>query len=239
MAQIIAYRNLIIIGTSHISKYSVENVTEVISKLKPEIVAIELDIGRFNSLTTKKKSSFFEISRKAGFLSALFIVLGALLQSYLGKVTGVEPGSEMLTAIREAKKINSKLALIDQPIEITLQKLNLRFKDVVFIVYDSIASSIRKIFIKMKLMKAKENDFMSFDITKVPEDQAIEQMLKYLKEKMPKFYKALIEDRNKVMTINLIKLMKENSDKNIVAVMGAGHKDSVIRGVKNYFSKMD
>jgi len=237
MAQIIAYKNLVIIGTSHISKYSVNNVKEVISQLRPEIVAIELDMSRFNSLTTKKRSSFIEIAKNAGFFNAAFIVLGGLLQSYLGKVVGVEPGSEMLTSIREAKKINAKLALIDQPIEITLKRLDLRFKDIMFIIYDSVVSSLKRLLVKMKIIKRPEHDVFSFDLSKVPEDEAINYMLKYLKDKMPKFYSALIADRNKVMTINLIKLIKNNPDKNIVAVMGAGHKDAVIRGVKDYFEK--
>ena len=40
------YKNLIIIGTSHIAKQSLEEVQRTIEKEKPEIIALELDKKR-------------------------------------------------------------------------------------------------------------------------------------------------------------------------------------------------
>ena len=53
------YNGLTIIGTSHISKQSVNDVKEHILIEKPEIIAIELDKIRLYSLLNKKKKLTF------------------------------------------------------------------------------------------------------------------------------------------------------------------------------------
>ena len=49
------YKNLSIIGTSHIAKQSMDEVTHKIEALLPDIVAIELDKNRFNALLSESK----------------------------------------------------------------------------------------------------------------------------------------------------------------------------------------
>ena len=51
----IIYKNIIIIGTSHIAPESVKFVKEKIREEKPEIVAIELDKDRMMSLLQQQK----------------------------------------------------------------------------------------------------------------------------------------------------------------------------------------
>ena len=45
--------NIILVGTAHISKDSVEEVKKVIKKYKPDIVAVELCKRRHEALTKK------------------------------------------------------------------------------------------------------------------------------------------------------------------------------------------
>ncbi len=49
------YKNLIIIGTSHIAKQSLEEVKDVITNEKPDTVCIELDEKRFKALSEKNR----------------------------------------------------------------------------------------------------------------------------------------------------------------------------------------
>jgi len=49
------YRNLTIIGTSHIARESIEEVRNTIFKEKPDIIALELDRKRLYALMHKKK----------------------------------------------------------------------------------------------------------------------------------------------------------------------------------------
>ena len=50
-----AGRDITLVGTAHISKKSIREVREVITKEKPKVVAIELDQARYDALTKKKR----------------------------------------------------------------------------------------------------------------------------------------------------------------------------------------
>ena len=99
------YKNLTLIGTSHIAKQSLEEVNNAINKEKPDIIALELDKKRFFALThnIKRKLKLSDIKR-IGLKGYIFNLIGAWIEKKLGKYVGVEPGSEMITAIRLAKK---------------------------------------------------------------------------------------------------------------------------------------
>ena len=118
------YRNLTIIGTSHIAKQSLDDVEKEIESKKPDIIALELDRKRLYGLFKKQdKIRFYDI-RGVGIKGFIFSLIGAWAEKKLGKIVGVAPGSEMKKAVRLAKKHNIRLALIDQDIEITLKRFS-------------------------------------------------------------------------------------------------------------------
>jgi len=47
--------NIILVGTAHISKDSVDEVRDAIEKYKPDVVAVELCQKRYEALTEKDK----------------------------------------------------------------------------------------------------------------------------------------------------------------------------------------
>ena len=51
-------KNLIIIGTSHISIESVNEVASAIGEFQPDIIALELDLPRFKKIVSGKKEKF-------------------------------------------------------------------------------------------------------------------------------------------------------------------------------------
>src|SRR3989344_9213427 len=114
------YKNLHILGTSHISRQSVNEVKKAIKDLRPAIIALELDKSRFLSLTSNKKPGKLGSLKLLGIKGFLFNLVGAFIEKSLGKHTGIKPGTEMKTAINLAKKNNITLSLIDQPIQITI-----------------------------------------------------------------------------------------------------------------------
>jgi len=117
--------NIILIGTAHISQESVEEVKKVIEEYKPDIVAVELCQRRYDSITKKQEWENTPINKllKGGnaYLLLAQTFLGSI-QRKLGKEYGVEPGSEMIAAIDEAKKHNLQVALIDRDISVTLKR---------------------------------------------------------------------------------------------------------------------
>ncbi len=95
------YNNLIIIGTSHVAKQSLEEVESAINKEKPDIIALELDKRRFYSLLYKKKgkTSIGDI-RRIGIKGYIFSLIGAWVSKKIEKMVRIMPGSEMLKAIK-------------------------------------------------------------------------------------------------------------------------------------------
>ena len=219
------HKNITFIGTSHISRQSMDEVRNHIETYKPDIVGIELDRKRMQVLMQKgpRKISLRAIG-KVGLKGFLFSVLGAWAEKKLGDLVGVAPGSEMKTAIKLSMKHNLKIAMIDQDIEITLKRLSseLTWREKMNFVIDLVKAPFSR-------------EKIEFDLSKVPSSQLIKKMMLRLKVRYPNLYKVLVQERNVVIARNLNAITKENPDKKILAVMGAGHVEDVITLMK----KMD
>src|SRR3989338_6231305 len=218
------YKNLAIIGTSHIAKQSLEEVEKAIEEGKPDIVALELDRKRLYSLMNKeeRKISIYDI-RRVGFKGFIFSLIGSWAEKKLGKLVGVAPGSEMKKAVMLARKNKLKIALIDQDIEITLRRFSkaLTWKEK----WNFIADIVKQIF--------AGNREIEFDLTKVPEKKIIRKLIDKVKIRYPNIYKVLIEERNEVMAKNMKKIMEQNEDKKILSIIGAGHEEDILNIIKN------
>ena len=117
--------NIILIGTAHISKDSVKEVKEAIEKYKPDIVAVELCKRRYDAITKKDKWESTPVTKLLKSNNAYLMLAQTFLSSIqrkLGKEYGVEPGSEMIMAMKEAKKHGIEVALVDRDISITLKR---------------------------------------------------------------------------------------------------------------------
>lgn len=216
------YKNLTIIGTSHISIESIKEVQSTILNIKPDIIALELDSKRFYALTSKnKKTSLLDI-KKIGLKGYLFNLLGSYLEKKLGKLVGISPGSEMLSAIKLAKKLNIKLALVDQDIEITLKNLSkaITWREKLKFLLDIITIPIQK-------------NKIEFDLKKVPSEKIIKKLIAQIKKQYPSLYKTLIYDRDIYIAKSLYNLISSNPEKKVIAIVGAGHESSILKWIKN------
>ena len=217
------YQNLVILGTSHIAKQSLDEVKIFIEEEKPDIVAIELDSKRLPALMSKAPRKIqLRAIRQIGMKGFVFSLIGAWAEKKLGKLVGVAPGSEMKQAINIAKKNNIKIALVDQDIEITLKRLSktLTWKEK----WNFAADILKSVFTR--------GERIDFDLRTVPEKKIIKKLTSKLKERYPNVHKVLIEERNSVIAGNLRNLMNSNPDKKILAILGAGHVDDVLELVK-------
>ena len=212
-------RNLKIIGTSHIAKESLERVKQEITKGEYDILCLELDSLRLNSLIhkTKSKIRISDIAR-IGFKGYLFSLLGAWLEKKLGEAVGVRPGAEMVAAYKSAKKKGMRIALIDQRIDITLQRFSksITWKEKWNFLVD-LAKAV--IFRKPEI---------SFDLTKVPPEEVIREMIEKVRLRYPNFYRVLVTERNHIMARNIKRIIEENPEKKILAVVGAGHEKELL-----------
>ena len=118
-------RKITLIGTAHVSKESIDEVTQTIKSLNPDCVAIELDEKRADSIQNAEKYSQLDIikvlKRHEGFLLLANLIL-ASFQRRMGLNVGVKPGDEMLAAINTANEMNIPSVMVDRPIQITLKR---------------------------------------------------------------------------------------------------------------------
>jgi len=219
----LVYKNLTIIGTSHIAIESIKEVTSFIKEKKPGIIALELDKPRFFSLMQQKKGSKFSLLKEMGIKVFLLNLIGAWIEKKLGKLVGVSPGSEMRKAALLAKKQNAKIMLIDQDARITIKKLTL-----------IPAKEKYRIFLDILKSRFKKDEKIKIDLRKVPEKEFIKTILKKIEERYPTVYKVLIKERNDVMAKNLYKLITQFPEERVVAIVGAGHEEELVHDIKKY-----
>ena len=218
------YKNLTIIGTSHIAIESVNEVENAIFTMLPDIITLELDHARYHALLRKKRRlpTISDILNM-GFKGFIFNLIGSIAENKLGKIVGVKPGSEMKKAIYASKKTGGRIFLIDQDIRVTLQNISNRitWKEK----FEFLKDVLNGIVFRKKA-------YIDFDLEKVPSEKVIRKLTAHLKKKYPSLYLSLIEDRNKYMAKNLYKLMTINPKKRILAIVGAGHENEIVNLIK-------
>lgn len=217
------FGNLVIVGTSHVSADSVREVERVLLAVRPEIVALELDFPRFRSLLSPKRRgpSIGDI-RRVGFKGFLFNLIGAWAEKKIGDIVGVSPGSEMLKAVQVSNKLGCDIALIDQDISITLNRLSkaITWKERFRFVFDL----VKAFFVRKPVV--------DFDLRKVPPKDVVDRLVEKVRRDYPSFYRVLIADRNVYMSKNLYNLLSLN--KKVVAIVGAGHESELVGLIKSY-----
>lgn len=217
--------NIILIGTAHISKDSVEEVKEAIEKFKPDIVAVELCKRRYDAITKKDKWENTPVTNLLKSNNAYLMLAQTFLSSIqrkLGKEYGVEPGSEMIAAMQVAKKHGIEVALVDRDITITLKrawrKMGIREK-----------SRLVWEFFKAMLGYGDE-EIEDLDLKKMMDQDVISALMEEFREIAPSATNVLITERDEYIAK---KISDESKKGKVVAVVGAGH----IEGIKKHLKK--
>ena len=217
------YKNLAVIGTSHIAEESVNSVRKAILAGNTAIVAVELDHARLHALLSEEKPRLsLAMLKIMGITGFVFFAIAGFLQRKLGKLIGAVPGQEMKIAVQIAQENKIRVALIDQPLNITM-------------------NSLSRISIREKLRLAKDfalgiagigAEKIQFDLAKTPSSKFVAMAMKKLKGRYPGLYKALVADRNEYMAKALARIMKAEPESRIVAVVGAGHEREIVEILK-------
>src|SRR3989344_1934553 len=118
-------KEILLIGTAHISAESVRLAQETILTEKPDVVGIELDEQRYHQLKNDSKWQSTDIGAviKEGktYLLLLNIFLSNL-QRRLGESVSMKPGQEMIIAEQTATQNGIPVALLDRNIQVTMQR---------------------------------------------------------------------------------------------------------------------
>ena len=113
-----------VVGTAHVSEASVEEVKTVIDTERPDVVAVELDEGRYRQLRGEAPEDLDANDLLKGNTVYQFLAYWMLsyVQARLGDRFDIEPGADMKAAIDTAEGIGIGVALVDRDIQVTIQR---------------------------------------------------------------------------------------------------------------------
>src|SRR4030042_4100682 len=114
-------KEIILVGTAHVSRESADLVQQVIEEEKPDTVCIELCQARYQYMTQKKQWQDTDLIKVIKEKKAHLLLLNLILTSYqrkIGEKLGVKPGEEFLRAINAAGARGSLIHLSDRDIRL-------------------------------------------------------------------------------------------------------------------------
>ena len=219
-------RQIILIGTAHVSHESVNEVKDTIASENPDRVCIEIDEGRYQSITDteswKKLDIHQAIKQKKGFLMIASLILGSF-QKKIGADIGIKPGEEMKIAAEAAKEQGIPFSFSDRAVQVTLQR----------------AWAKSNLWNKMKLLASLVASAFSTEsvdkseIEELKNSNALQGMMEELANYLPSVKEVLIDERDRFLATNIF----NTTEKKIVAVLGAGHGPGIIRWIEKLDNK--
>ncbi|MDD3159531.1 MAG: TraB/GumN family protein [Candidatus ainarchaeum sp.] len=212
-------KEIILVGTAHISKESMELVKETINLEQPDVVGVELDEQRIEQLLSGKKwqeTNIIEIVKTGRTYLFLLNTVLSNVQKQLGDEVGIKPGSEMLVAIKVANENKKPIHLLDRNISITLKRAikKMTLKEKIWIGV-SLVGAMFGVGEKINLNISSIEDLKDQDL--------INKLMKELGKKMPSIKEVLVDERDAYIA----QMIKISPGKKIVAVVGAGHLEGI------------
>jgi len=227
-----------IVGTAHVSQSSIDEVRETIDAVQPNVIAIELDPGRYAALKKQMREAEGGVSEEdekdtkapdvKGMLHGNFTLtlvqwLLAYVQRKIGMNVGVEPGAEMKEAIRISEERGIPLALIDRDINITIARFwgAMKFREKIRLIFALISSIFSK---------NDETDEINAEVVdSLKQGDVMEMALAEFHNFSPTGANALIDERDAYLAHGIIELEKNPFIERAVVVCGAGHVPGINR----------
>jgi len=217
-----------LIGTAHVSRESIDEVKKIICDEKPDMVCVELDQGRLNSIIKNDNWEKLDLSKVfkegKGFLLIANLVL-ASFQKRLGNELGVKPGEEMKAAVETAQELGIPYSLCDREVHTTLRRA--WAKCGFWSKSKLLASLLASAFTKEKLSEE--------EIENLKDKNELDGMMDELASYLPAVKTVLIDERDRYLASKIWTSAPVNqTPKKIAAVVGAGH----MKGMVSYLEKL-
>jgi len=239
----IAGRPVLIVGTAHISRESIDEVRSLIRAEGPARVCVEIDAGRYRSMSEGSKWENLDIIKVLkegrGFLLLANLALSGF-QRRMGSEVGVKPGEEMLAAVSAADELGIPYAFCDRDVQTTLKR----------------AWGRSNLWNRSKLLASLVDSAVSGeklsaeDIEKLKEQNELEKMMGELANFLPSVKEVLIDERDRYLAARIFTEVKaaslatgntnasvdpalsEPSEPKapapVLAVVGAGHLEGIV-----------
>ena len=213
-------REIVLVGTSHISKESAELVKEVIEKESPDTVCLEWDKTRYNKYMNPDEWSdtdIVQVIKQKKLIVLISSVIYSLIQKHLAKINDSVPGAEFFQAVNSAEKIGAKLALVDRDSQVTFKRfwrlIPLRKKALFPHAFGKVLEGAEDSKEEMKKLLNSEN---------------FEPIFEQLQQTYPELWESFLIERDLYMAT---KILNEEGEK-IVVVIGQAHLNGVEKNIK-------
>lgn len=215
-------KELILIGTAHVSKLSAEQVKEVIEAEQPDSVAIELDTQRYQSVTENSKWKEMDIFKIIKEKKASLLLMNLAISSFQNRLAdqfGIKPGQEMIQGIESAKETGAELVLADRNIQVTFSRIwgNIGIWGKVQL----LMSVFLSIFSKETISEE--------DLEKMKSQDTLSAVMDDFTKAFPRLKTPLIDERDQY----LAQKIKDAPGKKVVAVLGAAHIPGITKEIHN------
>ncbi|MDK4459385.1 TraB domain-containing protein [Enterococcus faecalis] len=123
---IVSNKTYYLVGTSHISENSVKLVKEVIERVQPDTVSIELDKKRYEKYTNSNQwgnTDIIKIIKEKKLVVLISNIVYSAYQKKLANTKGTTQAGELIQAIKSAKEIGANIQLIDRDIQVTFKRM--------------------------------------------------------------------------------------------------------------------
>ena len=214
-------KEIILIGTAHVSKHSAEQVKQVIEEEQPDSVCIELDEQRYKSVREGNKWKDMDIFQVIKDKKATLLLMNLAISSFqnrMAKQFDISPGQEMIQGIESAEEIGADLVLADRDIQVTFSRIwgNIGLKGKALLLTQVIASIF------------SQETISEEELEKMKTQDTINAMLNEFTEAFPKLKRPLIDERDQYLSQKI----KNAPGEKVVAVLGAAHVPGITKEIK-------
>lgn len=209
-------REIVLIGTAHVSQESADLVRRVIEEERPDTVCIELDDKRFEALEKPQRFESLDLRqviRSRQLATLMLNLVMASYQRYLGLKLGVRPGTELLEGARVAKELGIPVEMCDREVSITLRRAwaALSFWKKMLL----LSSLFGGIFEKQELSEE--------DLRELRQEDVLSKLMAELGKAFPGLKRVLIDERDTYLSSRI----RQSPGQRLVAVVGAGHVEGM------------
>jgi pheromone shutdown-related protein TraB len=221
-------KTVYLIGTAHVSSDSADEAYSLIQDVKPDIVCIELDDERMQSMADPeawKNTNIAEVIRKK---KSSFLFVNIILSSYQKRLANqfdISAGQEMIVSMRAADEIGAKVVGIDRNIKTTFMRIwrNLGMWEKC------------KLFFSMILNFVSDEEISEEDLAELKQMDMLESALSELAIAFPTIKKYLVDERD----LYLASSIQACDGDVVVAVVGAAHRPGIIKHIGEDIDKED
>lgn len=211
-------KEILLLGTAHVSGKSVEEARKAIEEERPDIVGVELDAQRLNQLRQGRQwleTDIMKIVSTGQTHLFLLTLMLSNLQRAVGEKLGVKAGMEMIEAVRAAEEKKLPVMLLDRDVGITMKRA---MQKMTLLEKAKMAGSVVSGFFG----EGKEA-LTSDGIEKLKEKDIMNRLMQELSREMPSVKEVLVDERDSYIAQSIVAA----PGKRILAVVGAGHVEGI------------